>query len=363
MFLQALRIVAQAIFPSIQSSGNITINYYGDALNNKNYIIAQINNANNSSNNSPTIKEIEDQKDEIIPALIEDEIICLPLSTKPLILKFRPTILLIPTLTHNYKTVFIRNYKSKSLGTEMRKMLSQLGQTLIDLKLFDCEIDVMTLCDMLCELPLLQTLELSMNLTMDATIESKEQKIPKLLHLREFKMEINADMVEYMLDITSNASNLEFLTLFDANFDINEFNDHLKQYKCLKSLSLTNCVVSNANSFSNIKKLQFYHIDKLSTMNYTIFDCLKQLETLHLIGVNDLLLKMLKSKCTDGLQELTVHYTPEQNKYVTRLFIGWKENETNNYILDRNRNQMFAIVKKYYGMFKNTNEFELKHSN
>ena len=222
MFLQALKNVAQTIFPSIQSSGNITITNNGSSTNNKTYINVQINNANISSNNSQIIEELEDQKD-VIPAVTEDEINCLPLSSEALYLEFRSSFQIFPKLTHNYQTVIIIGFKCKSLEPEKRQRFQQLSQTLIHLKFFDCEFDDITLCDILCQLPLLESLELSMKLTINPTIEPTEDKLPKLLHFKDFKMEINENMVKCILDIISNASNMEFLTLFDAIFDTKDF--------------------------------------------------------------------------------------------------------------------------------------------
>ena len=327
MFLEYLRHVAKAFHSSIQSSGNVTITNHGSSTNNKTYINVQINNANKSSNESATIEELEDHMD-ILAATTEYGINCLPLTSEPLYLKFRPRLQIIPFLTSNYHTVIIKGYKTESLGPEMRKLFKQLSHTLIDLKFFDCEFDVMTLSDILCEFPLLETLELSMKLTMDATTELTGAKLPKLLHLSNFKMEINVDMIENILYMTSNATNMEFLTFFNAVFDINEFNDFLEQQKSLKSLHLTKSIVNNTNQvFSNIEALHLNNINKLSSMNYINFDCLKQLHTLELTEVNDELLNILKSKCIDGLQELTINYTAEQNENANKLINHWRKEE------------------------------------
>ena len=187
-------------FPSVQSSGNVMITNNGSSTNNKNNINVQINNANNS----PIIKEINDQND-VIPALIEDEITCLPLETEPLYLEFLSDVQIIPNLTCKYQTVILDGYKCKSLEDPMRLMLRQSSQTLIDLKLFDCEFDVMTLCDILRELPLLQSLELSMKLThcpLSTVLAGAE--LPKLLYLKDIKVEINVEIVKNTYLNTSN---------------------------------------------------------------------------------------------------------------------------------------------------------------
>lgn len=61
----------------------------------------------------------------------------------------------------------------------------------------DCEFDVKTLCDILHKLPLLETLELHMILIFrHFSIEYRiliSLKLPKLLNLKDFKMEINID--------------------------------------------------------------------------------------------------------------------------------------------------------------------------
>ena len=84
---------------------------------------------------------------------------------------------------------------------------------------------------------------------------------------------------------------------------------------------------------------------------------MEQLNTLHLIDVNDELLTFLKSKCTDGLQELTINYTVEQNKNLTRIINGWDEkmsyeeerNCTN--LAVRQRTYMFSITYGATGMY------------
>ena len=82
----------KAVASSIQSCGNNTIIYHGLASNNKNINNAQFNmtfNINNTaiklSNDSATIEELEDHKDEI-PGLSEDEFNCLQLTFEPLLL-------------------------------------------------------------------------------------------------------------------------------------------------------------------------------------------------------------------------------------------------------------------------------------
>ena len=59
-------------------------------------------------------------------------------------------------------------------------MLRQLSHTLIHLKLYNCEFNLMTLCDILCEFPLLESLELNMKLIIDTTIELTKEVLPKL---------------------------------------------------------------------------------------------------------------------------------------------------------------------------------------
>ena len=113
---------------------------------------------------------MEDHKDEI-PGLSEDEFNCLPLTFEPLLLEFSSSVLIIPTLTHKYQTVTIEDYKTESLDLEVREVLRQLGRNLIDLKFFDCEFDLITLCDILLELPWLESLELDFELTMKASID------------------------------------------------------------------------------------------------------------------------------------------------------------------------------------------------
>lgn len=113
--------------------------------------------------------------------------------------------------------MIIKGYKTESLAPEMLEMLKQLSQTLIHINFFDCEFDVKILCDILRELPLLQSIELSMKLTMDAKMIMNATNLPQLLHLKVFKMEINDNMAKNILEITKSA-NIEILTLFNAFF-------------------------------------------------------------------------------------------------------------------------------------------------
>ena len=255
--------------------------------------------------------------------LSQDEFNCLPLTSEPLYLEFLTDVRIIPDLTCKYQTAIIDGYKTESLDLEVRQMLRQLGLNLIDLKFFDCEFDLITLCDILRELPLLQSLELNLKLIKRTNIILNADKLPKLVDLKDIKLEINDEMVKNILNITKN-TNIEFLTLFDATFDINEFINLLKKHQSLKSLSLTNCGVNNANQvMSRLKTLHLNNIGKLSSMNYKNFDCLEQLHTLELTEVNDELLKVLKSKCTDDLIVLKINYTAEQNKNLVRYYGSW----------------------------------------
>ena len=299
---------------SIHSSANVNIINYAPSSNNTTNINIQISTANNSATNSSTI-----------PALSKDEILCLPSSSDPLFLEFKRKLQIVPKLKRNYQTVIIKGYKTESLGPLIHKMFKQLSLKLIHLKFFDCEFDVVTLNNILSELPLLESLELNLKLSLNTSTELDEERLPQLLRLKDFKIETNADMLEYILEITKNASNVELLTFFKANFNMNEFNELLKKHKSLKSLRLTKCIVENtANFLSHIESLHLNSISNVPSIDYIHFDWLKQLETLHLIDVNDELLKVLKSKCINGLKELTVNYTDEQNKNVMRYFdLDW----------------------------------------
>ena len=329
MFQHALKKLAKAFHPSIKSCDNvmITVSDIGNvkekysSTKKNNYL--NMNTAKKPLNNSPTIEDVAAQQ-----CVIEDKINNLPLS-EILYLTFRSNIQIIPELKYNYKTLIIKGYKSKSLGPPMHQMLQQLSNNLINLKLFDCELDFMALCSFLNELPRLETLELSIKLSMDTSIVLKKKLLPKLVHLKELKMELKADSVEELLEIISAASQLEFLTFFDTTFEINHFNYYLKNHKNLKSLSFTKCILDDGIMVSGINSLYLDNIDNLPSMNYKNFDFLEQLETLHLIEVNNQLLNILKSKCIDGLQELKVYYTHEQNKKTFRLIDKWGELKSN----------------------------------
>ena len=104
-----------------------------------------------------------------------------------LILNFPSTVQIIANLTRNYQTVITRDLKYKSLEPKMRQMLKQLSHTLIDLKFYD-KFNLMTFCEILRELPLLASLDLSMKLIIDNTIELTEENVPEIPQLKDFKI-------------------------------------------------------------------------------------------------------------------------------------------------------------------------------
>lgn len=191
----------------------------------------------------------------------------------------------------------------------------------------------MILCKFLSKLPLLETLELNINLTMSDSIISCEKDLPKFLHLRDFKMDINHEMIKESLEITSNAPKIEFLTIFNAGFYINEFNFYLKKCKSLKHLNLTKCTVDKQIVMSDLKALQNNSINELLPMDFTSLNYLKQLNSLHLIEVNDVMLDILNSKCIGWLTELKIHYTFHQKEIVDEFRDDKKRIETQRLIL------------------------------
>lgn len=161
------------------------------------------NTANKPPNDSPRNEVLVDQKDEFL-ATTEDEINCLPLASETLYLEFLSRVQIIPTLTSSYQTMIIKGLKCKSLGSPMRQMLQHLSSTLIDLKLFDCEFNMMALYAMLSVLPILESIELNIKLTMKTSIELTKKDLTNLLNFNEIEMEIIDDMANDILDTKSN---------------------------------------------------------------------------------------------------------------------------------------------------------------
>lgn len=187
----------------------------------------------------PISEVFNNQKDvkDVVPATTEDVTDHLPVETESY-LTFLSQIYIIPNITRGYQTMVLDGYQCDTLAPEMREMLEKLRHTMIHLKFFDCEFDLMALFDILSIFPLLETLEISMKLTMDETIELNADILPKLLYLRDIKIEVNTVMIEDILKLTTKTSILEFLKMLNETFNINEFNDYLKNYKSLTSISL-----------------------------------------------------------------------------------------------------------------------------
>lgn len=166
-------------------------------------IYIDININNHPSNNLPTLKKLRDQEDVIridhtIMTLIwkylnlEDKFNCTLVCKKfnkmitemdcfRLNLYYPSDVQIIPVIKRNYKTVTFHGYKCKSLESQIRELLQHLKPTLVDLKFINCEFNMMAFSEFLRQLPLLQSLDLKMNLTMDLTINITEKKNPKLL--------------------------------------------------------------------------------------------------------------------------------------------------------------------------------------
>lgn len=212
------------------------------------------------------------------------------------------------------------------------EMFKQLSHYLIVLKLYDCELNLMALYGFLQELPHLQSLELNVKLTMDTPIVLTQKKIPKLESLKDLKMQINDNKINEVLEITRNAPNIEFLTIFDANFKIDDFIDYLNNYKKLTSLNLTKCKVNEPKRMSELEALS---TDNFTTMDATSLVYLEQLSILSLINVNDKMLDILKSKCVHELTELKVQHRCHQKETIIKYIQSLKSIKEKHLILNR----------------------------
>lgn len=146
----------------------------------------------------------------------------------------------VPSLSRyiNYKTVIFRRYQCKSLKPPIRRMLKHLSRTVIDLTLHHCQLDLMTLCDLLIELPLLESIVLQVVQEMENNVELSLEDLPKLMHIKSLTIDLLRNKMNGALDIFG-ASIIESLTLFRVKVRMTELSSFLDQHKnSLKSLTL-----------------------------------------------------------------------------------------------------------------------------
>ena len=236
------------------------------------------------------------------------------------------TVQVFPTLSRRYKTVIIRKYQSSILQSPMLKMLKNLSHC-IDLKFIQCNFDLMTLCKLLRELPLLKTLELKIISKMEKKVVMSVLDLPKLSHLRNLNITMYNKNMNGILEIFGG-SNIQSLTLFTANLNMIELNTFFKQHKnSLRSLAIHYCVF-----YIDLNYSQF----KFAPTDFSCFDCLHNLRKLILInGISSL--NILKSKCINWLTDLEVYYNyyeqDQINSFIQNYFMlkGVKKHQLSKY--------------------------------
>ena len=176
-------------------------------------------------------------------------------------------------------------------------MLDQFRNSLINLKLFDCEYDVMELYGIVSELPLLESLELDIGLTMKTSIKLTNEDLTKLMKLNGSKMETNSNM-----DNTNNSLNIVMKSSINGTFNMNDFKN--SNQTSSKYLNFMKYLVNNARILtSEISTLN----SNLLPLNYTTF---------WLFDSNNQKKNFFQSKCLDGLAGLAVNYTAEQKNMI-----------------------------------------------
>ena len=389
--------VAKSVFTSIASSFNSIFNYWGISMNNNTHVINNLyftrEPKNIKKNDSSTVdQKIVDQSalftevfpnDEKIIKLIwnylniDDKFNCTMVCKRfnnivsemecfRLIVNLPSMVRVIPRLSRSYKTVIFQSYQCTDLKPLMRQMLKHLSHSVIDLRFYDCKFNLMTLCEFLRELPLLESLVLDMTLTFKKDVEISVEDIPKFLNLRDFKIKVNADKLDETLVITGCALNIESLSLYEAIFDINVFNDYLIQYKnSLKSLSLTKCIIHKSVNLAKLNTLRINSVIKLQPKDYGSFDCLNKLRVLHLTDVNTEMLGILNTKCISWLTDLEVIYTSQQKENMSDFYMKYifQNGYKRNIEISLSETWIGPIRKKYKNLsYKNHIKYHRKNT-
>ncbi|CAO1407377.1 unnamed protein product [Diamesa tonsa] len=181
--------VAKSVLSSIASSFNSIFNYWGVSINNNTHIINNLyftrESINVNTNDSSRVyQKIVDQTTiylEVIPndqkimeliwsyLTIDDKFNCTLVCKRfnnivsemecfRLIVNLPSMVRVIPRLSRSYKTVIFQRYQCTELKPLMRQMLEHLSHSVIDVRFYGCKFNLMTLCEFLRELPLLESL-------------------------------------------------------------------------------------------------------------------------------------------------------------------------------------------------------------
>lgn len=221
----------------------------------------------------------------------------------------------IPIISRNYKKVLVKNYQSNKMKAPMYKMLEHLGSSLVDLCFQKCQFDLLTVCKLLGELPLLKYLELRFSCKMENNVELSIEDLPKLLKLQTLKLSMNYENMNDTLAIFG-CSKIQSLTILHANINMKELKDVFKQHKdSLKYLAINYCTFFIDPMYSQFK---------FGPTDFSCFDCLHKLSQLTLLN-NSSTLNILKTKCINWLQDLEIFYDyyqePQINSFLLNFFL------------------------------------------
>ena len=118
---------------------------------------------------------------------------------------------------------------------------------------------------------------LIINVTKNLENENFKKDLQEFLKLKDIESELKGNEFHETLATIRAVSNKKSLSIVDANFEIEEFNEYLSLFKNLSSLTLTNCIVSGVNdveelnnSFESLTKLRFLKLDKVNTQMLNI---------------------------------------------------------------------------------------------
>lgn len=284
--------------------------------------------------------------------------------------KFR----VFPRLSRKYKKVTIYGYQCNRLQEPMHRMLEHLSHSVINLKLEFCIFNLITLSEIVGKLPLLESLEMKIILTLKEDIELFWEDIPKPLHLQFLKIYVNGDLLEELLNMLGAASNVQTLSLSDATIETKVFR-RVKQFqRSLRSLSFTRCIIDETGLLSSLNTLHFNSIQNIQLNDYS---CLQNLRVLHLIDCE--VSNILDFNEFLRLSEFKVGFTPKYTDIITKnkvmsMFITHYQiikyfcNPINSIIWEINFSRFIALlqlnyVRSIYFIYQNTEPIDNKPCN
>ena len=220
-----------------------------------------------------------------------------------------------PKLTRYYTSLIIHHYKLYFLSPRMLNTLIHLSQSVINFRLECIETNMITLCDILCKLPLLESLDLVWMNLMDSTLSLED--LPAFLHLRKLKINMNHDdKMKGVLAIFRSAPNIESVSFINSKMEVRVVNCFFNRHK---------------NSLRTLRLERFTMIDTMDSKYFNIFDCFLQLRKLYISCDSDLLLKVLKSKCVNWLTDFEIKYRSRErdkiNSFLRQYFLSKEINE------------------------------------